>query len=52
MPRIKVEIEESEVEGDYGTVEGVIAACTRCGYTSESAGTGGGEPEAVLGTHA
>jgi hypothetical protein len=32
-------IEEVQLEGDYGMVDGVEATCTRCGHTTESFGT-------------
>lgn len=37
--RIGVDIEETELEGDYGDVEGIGATCTRCGHCTESFGT-------------
>jgi hypothetical protein len=32
-------IEEVELEGDYGPIDSVEAACTRCGHVTESFGT-------------
>lgn len=37
--RVPCEVEEVELEGDYGTVDGVMATCSRCGHTTESFGT-------------
>ena len=37
--RVLCEVEETELEGDYGQVDGVIVACSRCGATTESFGT-------------
>lgn len=39
MSRIAVTIDETELEGDYGTVDGVCATCSRCGHDTESFGT-------------
>ncbi len=40
--RIKCEINEVELENDNGyQVDGVIATCSKCGYTTESYGTDG-----------
>jgi len=38
--RVKCEIEEIEIEGDYAMMDGVMATCSRCEHTTESAGTG------------
>jgi hypothetical protein len=40
MMEVPVTIEEVELEGDHGMVDGVEATCTRCGHTTESFGTG------------
>lgn len=34
------EVEEIELEGDYGDVESVRVTCTKCGHATESYGTG------------
>lgn len=31
-----------DLDGDYGTVEGVEVTCDRCGHSEESFGTGDG----------
>ena len=38
--RVPCTVEEVELDGDYGPVEGVEVACTRCGHVTESFGTG------------
>jgi hypothetical protein len=40
MARVVCEVEETELEGDHGLVPSVILACSRCGATTESFGTG------------
>ena len=37
--RVTCEAMETEVDGDYGLVDGVEVTCSRCGHTTESAGT-------------
>ena len=37
--RVRCEIEETELEGDYGDIEGVVATCSECGHQTESFGT-------------
>jgi hypothetical protein len=37
--RVECEIEETELEGDYAPVEGVMATCSRCDHVTESFGT-------------
>jgi hypothetical protein len=37
--RVPCVVEAVELEGDYRPVEGVEAACTRCGHVTESFGT-------------
>jgi hypothetical protein len=32
-------IEETGLEGDYGTVDGIQATCLQCGHVTESFGT-------------
>jgi hypothetical protein len=39
MGRVICEIEETDLDGDRGPVEGVTATCGRCGHTTESFGT-------------
>jgi hypothetical protein len=41
MARVEVEFEETELEGDYGLVNGVVATCTQCQHETESFGTSG-----------
>ena len=36
---VSCEIEETELEGDYGMVAGIQANCSRCGRETESFGT-------------
>jgi len=40
MSTVPCDIEEVELEGDYGVVDGVRAHCTRCGHQTESFGRG------------
>jgi hypothetical protein len=37
--RVLVDIEQTDVEGDYGTVDGIRLTCERCGHSVEVAGT-------------
>lgn len=37
--RVSVDIEQADVEGDYGTVDGIRLTCERCGHSVEVAGT-------------
>jgi hypothetical protein len=37
--RVEVEVREEALDGDYATVEGVVARCTRCDHETESFGT-------------
>lgn len=37
--QVTATIDEVELEGDYGPIDGVEAACTRCGHVTESFGT-------------
>lgn len=39
MDRVIATISRIDLDGDYGTVEGVEATCERCGHTEESFGT-------------
>ncbi len=36
--RVAVEIEEIELQGDFGPIDSVCARCTRCGHETESFG--------------
>jgi len=38
--KVAVEINEEEVEGDYGNVDGLRLTCDRCGHYVEVCGTG------------
>ena len=40
MARIEVEAEMAELEGDHGTVDGILAECPVCGHAVEVFGTG------------
>ena len=37
--KVRCDIEETDLEGDYGTVSGIHAVCGRCGHETESFGT-------------
>lgn len=37
--RINCTVEECELDGDHGPVDGVMATCSRCGHSTESFGT-------------
>ena len=37
--RVRCSVDEVELEGDYGLVDGVSVSCTRCGHETESFGT-------------
>jgi hypothetical protein len=37
--KVSVDISREDMDGDYGTIEGVRATCTRCGHATESFGT-------------
>jgi hypothetical protein len=39
MARVSTTTDYVEVEGDYGSVEGVEVTCDRCGHSEQSAGT-------------
>lgn len=45
--RVETEIEEGEIDGDYGTVMGLIVTCTRCNHTVEVGGTHEGSAAAA-----
>ena len=38
--RIKATVNHVELDGDYGTVEGVELTCSRCHHSEESFGSG------------
>jgi hypothetical protein len=39
-PRItQCSVQETELDGDYGTVDGIQLTCLRCGHVTESFGT-------------
>jgi hypothetical protein len=37
--KVSCEINEVELDGDHGTIPGVVATCSRCGHETESYGT-------------
>lgn len=37
--RVKTDVDYADVDGDYGTVEGLCVTCTRCGHYVEVGGT-------------
>jgi hypothetical protein len=37
--RVRCEIQETELDGDYGSVAGISATCSRCGHETQSFGT-------------
>jgi hypothetical protein len=39
---VQCTIEQAELEGDYGTVDGITVTCSRCGHATESYGTHAG----------
>jgi hypothetical protein len=39
--KITCDIEEVELEGEYTTVDGVCATCSKCDHQTESYGTSG-----------
>lgn len=39
MPRVTTTTNYVDLDGDYGTVEGVEVTCDRCGHSEESYGT-------------
>lgn len=38
--KVDTEWENIDVEGDYGSVDGIRVTCDRCGHSVESGGTG------------
>lgn len=39
--KVKCDVEEIDMDGDYATVEGVQATCSRCGHQTQAFGTSG-----------
>lgn len=39
MAKVVLSVSEELLEGDYGSVDGVVADCPRCGHRTESFGT-------------
>ena len=39
MPRVSTTLDYVDLDGDYGTIEGVELTCDRCGHSEESLGT-------------
>jgi hypothetical protein len=39
--RVQVEIHHTDVDGDYGQVDGLCLVCIRCGHEVEVMGTSG-----------
>jgi hypothetical protein len=39
--RVKVEIDHTDIDADYGSVDGLCLVCKRCGYEVGVAGTSG-----------
>ena len=37
--RVLCTVEETELEGDHGPIDGVVVTCTKCGESAESFGT-------------
>ena len=37
--RVSVDIENADAEGDYGSVDGILLTCERCGHWVVVAGT-------------
>jgi len=37
--RVAVDIDNADVEGEYGLVDGICLTCERCGHSVEVAGT-------------
>lgn len=45
--RVETDIEEGDVEGDYGTMMGLIVTCRRCNHSVEVGGTHEGSAAAA-----
>jgi hypothetical protein len=41
MPRVRVQIDEIELDGDYTSIPSVCATCSKCGHETESYGQSG-----------
>ena len=39
MSRVTIDVTYTELEGDYGPVEGIIVTCSKCGHSVEVFGT-------------
>ena len=39
MTKVTLDIETTDLDGDYSTVEGIRATCTKCGHVVEVFGT-------------
>jgi hypothetical protein len=39
MSKIAVEVEDTELEGDHGLVDGIEVTCSKCGHSVEVYGT-------------
>ncbi len=39
MARVLADAEETELDGDYGTVMGLLVTCSKCGHVVEVYGT-------------
>lgn len=40
MARISIEVHYDTLDGDHGSVDGIIVTCSRCGHEVEVFGTG------------
>jgi len=40
MAKIQCQIDQIELDGDYGSVMSVQATCSKCGHSTKSYGTG------------
>jgi hypothetical protein len=38
--RVLCDVQQTELDGDYGSVDGISATCSRCGHETQSFGTG------------
>jgi hypothetical protein len=50
MARVRCEVEDIDIEGDYGDVPGVCVRCTRCQHAVEVYGTSGASIRRGLAT--
>lgn len=39
MARVTIQLSEEMLDGDHGSVDGIVADCSRCGHRTESFGT-------------